>query len=201
MKSAIRSLVISLALATSCTASFAADMLFSPESLTTGRSWRDQTEVRAGAFAHGVGSPESGPIDFNGEVVLPRWDWLGVNSAWDFIVPRAHFGGMLSKRTSYGYIGALWNYEITHNAFIEGFVGGAYHNGSLDGDAIGGVPQRSALGCRLLFHSGGNLGYHLDEHWSVMTTFDHLSNGNAVLGACPRNQGLNEYGLRVSYGW
>src|SRR5581483_7130116 len=109
----------------------------------------------------------------------------------------------LSRKTSYAYVGALWNYEITHNAFIEGFVGGALHNGSLDGDPdpVTANPRRSALGCHLLFHSGGNLGYHVDEHWSVMFTFDHLSNGNAVLGACPRNQGLNEYGIRVGYGW
>jgi hypothetical protein len=201
MNSVLRHLVSGLALAMSCTASFGADMVFSPESMTSGRSWRDQWEFRTGAFAHGVGSVEKGPVDFNAEIVLPRWNFLNVNSSWDFLVPRLHFGGMLSSKTSYGYLGGLWNYEITHNLFIEGFVGGAYHNGSLNGDPIGGVAQRSALGCRLLFHSGGNLGYHLNEHWSVMATFDHLSNGNAVLGACPRNQGLNEYGLRIGYGW
>jgi hypothetical protein len=32
-----------------------------------------------------------------------------------------------------------------------------------------------------------------------MFTFAHVSNGNAVLDACGRNQGLNEYLARVGY--
>jgi hypothetical protein len=32
-----------------------------------------------------------------------------------------------------------------------------------------------------------------------MFTFAHVSNGNAALGACSRNQGLNEYLIRAGY--
>ena len=53
----------------------------------------------------------------------------------------------------------------------------------------------NGLGCRWAFHSGGSVGYRLDDRWSVLGTFDHLS--NATL--CPYNKGINDYGLRAAY--
>jgi len=50
-----------------------------------------------------------------------------------------------------------------------------------------------------LFHLGASVGYRLTKAWSILFTFEHLSNCNAVLHAAPANQGLNECGLRVGY--
>ena len=151
-------------------------------------------EARFGAFAHGVGSLESGSVDINGELVFPRL-WT-VDPEWNWLIPRPHVGFMANTdgRTSYGYGGGLWTFNLTPKFFLEGFVGGAIHNGSLDGDST-----HNALGCRVLFHVGGSAGYRFMPHWSVMATFDHISNGNAVLGACSNNVGLNEYGVRLGY--
>jgi hypothetical protein len=158
--------------------------------------FRDKYEVRLGAFAHGVGGFESGTTSLNAELVFPD-PWRGVVAdAYRVWLPRPHIGGSvnLNGKTSYAYVGGLWTVPLPHNFFAEAFVGGAIHNGSLQGE-----PGRAALGCRALFHVGGSLGYRLNERWSVMATFDHLSNGNAVLHGCSNNQGLNEYGVRLGY--
>jgi hypothetical protein len=163
-------------------------------------SFRDRFEFRFGAGAHGVGSIESGTVDVNGELVFPQlhlFDWQN-DPGLAFLMPRINIGGMINTagRTSYMYAGFLWTYEITNRLFLEGFLGGALHNGSLNGDPANNM---AALGCRQLFHVGTNLGYRITADWSVMFTFAHVSNGNAALGACSRNQGLNEYLIRAGY--
>lgn len=151
-------------------------------------------EARLGVFAHGVGSDESGSADIGGELVFPRL-WT-VPTEFNWLIPRPHIGATVNTagRTSYFYGGALWTFNLTPKYFVEGFAGGAIHNGSLNGDAT-----HVALGCRVLFHVGGSAGYRLTRHWSAMFTFEHVSNGNAALNACSHNVGLNEYGVRVGY--
>ena len=94
-------------------------------------------------------------------------------------------------RTSYVYAGALWTYNFTPRWFVEGFFGGLIHNGHLDDIS----DNMNGLGCRWAFHSGGSIGYRLNDRWSVMGTFDHLSNGEL----CSLNKGINDYGLRAAY--
>jgi len=153
-------------------------------------------EVRFGAFAHGVGGVESGTVDLNGEFVFPRLPFAQ-DQWWNFFIPRPHVGGMvnLSGRTSYVYGGALWTIPLWQGIFAEGFFDGAVHDGSRFG-----TPTQAALGCNPLFHAGGSLGYALTQRWSVMFTFDHISNGNNTFGTdCVRNQGLNNYGGRIGF--
>jgi lipid A 3-O-deacylase len=153
-------------------------------------------ELRVGAFAHGVGSIESGTAAINGEFVFPRFHF-GQGEWWAFLVPRPHLGVManVSGLTSYAYAGGLWTIPITRRFFVEGFFGGAV----ADGTKVGSFTQ-VALGCNPLFHVGGSVGFSLTENWHVIGTFDHISNGNEVFGTnCSRNQGLNNYGARLSY--
>jgi lipid A 3-O-deacylase len=152
-------------------------------------------EFRFGAFAHGVGSIEKGSVDVNAEIMAPRFAWAESVGMWSFLVPRLHAGAMLNTggRTSYGYAGFAWTWDVGR-FFFEPFLGGALHNGSLAGDAT-----HSALGCRWLIHSGGSVGYRVTDRLSVMATFDHLSNGKAAFDACPRNVGINDWGIRVGY--
>jgi hypothetical protein len=163
-------------------------------------SFRDRFEFRFGGGAHGVGSIESGTVDLNAELIFPQlhlFDWQADPSlAW--LMPRINVGGManLSGRTSYLYAGFLWTYEFTNRLFLEGFLGGAVHNGSINGDPAN---HMAALGCHQLFHVGTSLGYRVTSQWSMMFTFAHVSNGNAVLDGCGRNQGLNEYLVRAGY--
>jgi len=152
-------------------------------------------EVRLGAFMHGVGNVEKGTYDVNGELVLPKL--LAPVGPWSYLVPRIHAGvnANTAGRTSAVYAGLLWTVPVFDRFFVEGFLDAAYHNGSLTGNLT-----QSAMGCDPLFHVGGSAGYRFDAHWSVMATFDHLSNGSGIgLTNCGRNQGLNNYGLRIGY--
>lgn len=152
-------------------------------------------EVRLGGFAHGVGSSESGSADINAELIFAK-PWSTPDPATNWLLPRPHIGAMINTngKTSYVYAGALWTYDFTNRIFAETFLGGALHDGSLNGS-----PGHAALGCDPLFHVGGSLGYRVAPRWSVMFTFDHISDGNAVLHACAHNVGLNEYGIRLGY--
>jgi lipid A 3-O-deacylase len=151
----------------------------------------ERFELRGGVFAHALSSPESGSADLNLELVAPKF--FVIPGLPEYFTPRLHAGGMVNTagKTSYGYAGALWTYNVTPRWFIEGFFGGLVHNGRLDDIA----DNMNGLGCRWGFHSGGSIGYRFNAHWSVMGTFDHLSNG----GLCTNNKGLNNYGLRAAY--
>jgi len=176
--------------AATCVGSASAQTLTGSRSIGPG-----PIEARFGAFSHGVGGDEQGSVDLNAEVVFSRlWTW---SPTWNWLIPRPHLGAMVNtaNKTSYVYAGGLWSYDITPKFFVEGFFGGAIHNGSLEGDAT-----HSALGCRGQYHVGGSMGYHITQPLSVMFTFDHISNGNGVmLSNCDKNNGLNEYGLRLAW--
>jgi Lipid A 3-O-deacylase (PagL) len=162
-----------------------------------------QFEARFGLFYHGVGSNEHNTFDLNGSVLSPRLD-LGVTGYWAYFLPRFQLGGAanLSGRTSFAYADAAFTLPITQWLFFEPFVGGAVHDGSLTP-----TPTLAGLGCPLLFHAGVSLGVPINQHWSVIGTFEHLSNGKSLFGvdcgtnqsATGSNQGLNNYGLSVGY--
>jgi hypothetical protein len=160
-------------------------------------------ELRFGGFLHSVGGYEKGSFDLNPELVLPRLP-LFQDRWWSVFVPRPHAGALvnLEGRTSAVYAGALWTLPLPYRTFFELFVDGAKHNG-FDTNP---PPGRAALGCPYLFHVGGSLGYAITEHWTVMATFDHLSNGHYIFGincagnAGPTsNPGQNDWGARIGY--
>jgi lipid A 3-O-deacylase len=169
----------------------AADVNFAPRHHGQLTGW----EIRAGAFAHGVGSVEEGTVDLNAELIFPKL--FNAPGFWGHLIPHLHVGGNLnlSGKTSAAYAGGLWRFPVFDRIFVEGFFGGAVHNGALD-DSAG----TSALGCNPLFHVGGSIGYEITPQLSAIFTFDHLSNGRTVFGTdCDRNVGVNNYGVRLGY--
>jgi lipid A 3-O-deacylase len=163
------------------------DLVFNPET-TLYRP--DRWEIRGGGFYHCC-FVESGHTALGGEIVMPR---LFAPPAWlpEFFIPRIHVGGVadLNGGTSYGFAGLLFTLNVTDRIFLEPFVGVAVSDGSALGDA-----RHNPIGCTTLIHSGGNVGYRFDSHWSVMATLDHISNGNI----CSRNVGVNNYGGKIGY--
>jgi hypothetical protein len=152
-------------------------------------------EIRFGGFAHGVGSVEKETWDVNGEFVFAKF--FAPTGWWSVLVPRLHVGTNWNThgRTDVVYGGLLWTVPITQRIFVEGFFDGAWTDGSLVGS-----PTQVALGCRAQFHVGGSIGYRLTPSWSIMGTFDHVSNGAGIgLSDCARNQGLNNYGARIGF--
>lgn len=180
-------------IAPSASSSLPAQSLFQPEPF----AYRPYGfEVRLGGFAHGVGSVEANTFDASLQVVLPKF--LADNYGWwNFLNPHTYVGGMFNTggRTSSVRAGLLWQIPFTERFFGEIFFGGAYHDGSKEGDAT-----HNALGSRALFNVGGSVGYRFTPQWSVLVTFDHLSNGKTIFGTgFDRNVGVNNYGAQVSY--
>lgn len=149
-------------------------------------------EVRGGVFAHDPSSPEQGSADLNLEALSPRL--FSTGSAWDVLIPRAHVGGTINfnGKTSHGYAGLTWTYDVTQQLFVEVSLGGALHNGKTDRI----VPvNHNALGCSPLFRESASIGYRFTPAWSVMATVEHLSNA----GLCSNNRGLTNAGVRLGY--
>jgi lipid A 3-O-deacylase len=156
----------------------------------------DNFEVRFGALPAGLWGRENGTTAVNGDFVVGKFVATDIPSSWGWLVPRLHVGVManVGGGTSYAYAGALWTYKITNRFFAEISFGGAVNNGILDG-----APGRSAVGCRYEYNPGASLGMYMNPKLSVMLTFDHMSNGEPTLSSCPKNEGLNEIGMRVGY--
>ncbi|NIX75260.1 acyloxyacyl hydrolase [Microvirga terricola] len=152
-------------------------------------------EVRLGGYAHGIGDPERGTADVNAEILTRRIATLS-NPDYAWLVPRLHVGGTINTagRTSYLYAGFTWTLEnlIWRGAFAEVTFGVSVNNGRT-GDFV--PPDHSRIGCHTLFRESASLGYRFDEHWSVMATIEHVSNG----GLCHQNRGVTAGGLRIGY--
>jgi lipid A 3-O-deacylase len=149
-------------------------------------------EARAGGFAHSIGGREARHgVDANVELLGPRL--LNVPVEYSYFIPRPQVGVMFNSagQTSYAYAGFAWTLNLTKQIWFEPLFGGAVHTGPIDGLD----PTRDSLGCRYLFHTGATVGYRVDDHWSVMATWEHISNANL----CAHNQGMNDYGLKLGY--
>lgn len=174
--------------------SFAADLGATPVARAPSflASPASRFEIRGGVFAHDPWSPEQGSADLNIEALSPRLYSTG--SAWDVLIPRAHLGGTINfnGKTSHGYAGLAWTFDITQQFFVEASFGGAIHNGKT-GSTI--VPNHNALGCSPLFRESASIGYRITEAWSMMATVEHLSNA----GLCSNNRGLTNAGVRLGY--
>jgi lipid A 3-O-deacylase len=162
-----------------------------------------RTEIRFGGFLHGVGGAEKGTYDLSPEIVFPRLPFFQ-SQWWNVFVPRPHLGGNinLEGRTSAFYAGGLWSFPLPYRTFFEIFVDGAIHDGVKNNP----LPGHAGLGCPALFHVGGSLGYAITDHWTVMATFDHLSNGHYIFGInCAGNvgptpnPGINNWGGKIGY--
>lgn len=150
-------------------------------------------EVRIGAMAHNAEprGPERG-TDINVEVLLASpVDRTGDMLHDAFLVFRPHLGASLNLEglTDKFYAGLTWDIPLGSVVFLESSFGGVLHTGSLDDESAG------AYGCRLNFHESGSIGFHLDEHWSLLATVQHMSNANL----CPENRGLTSAGVRLGY--
>jgi hypothetical protein len=163
----------------------------------TARSAQDivssqRPELRLGIFAHDPGSPESGSVDVNGEVLAPIP--VPVAAEWQPWVPRLQAGvtGNTAGRTSSAYAGLAWTIDIAPRVFIEASFGGALNNGA-SGPYV--PADRSDVGCHAAFRESASLGFALTDALAVLTTVEHISNA----GLCTANRGLTNMGVRVGY--
>lgn len=154
------------------------------------------SEFRIGFSAQDPWGPEGedGSANLTGEILLAK-PFTASDLFTSYFIPRPHFGGSLNfdDRTSFVYTGLTWTFDITPTVFVEGSLGGAFHNGK---DKVADpFEDRQSLGCSPLFRESGSVGVRLSANWSVMATIEHLSNA----GACSENRGLTNVGARVGY--
>jgi lipid A 3-O-deacylase len=151
------------------------------------------SEVKIGILDHDTPDLWSGfraeenAADINIEVLLsPSALLLGG-------VIRTAIGASINTggQTSHAYLDARWQYDTPAGIFFGVGLGGAIHDGDLDG----GDPGRKALGSRLLFHIPLEVGYHFDAHNSFSVYFEHISNGYTS----DANEGMDRIGVRYGY--
>ena len=149
------------------------------------------SELRLGALAHDPWSPERGSADITGEILFRRPAFERVTPAF---LPLLSLGGTLSTagKTSHLHAGLTWTFDLTPKVFIEAGIGGAIHDGDTRRHA---APDRSALGCTVLFRENAGIGYRITRNWSLIGTVEHLSNS----GLCRKNRGLTNVGAMIGY--
>ncbi|MGV8997423.1 MAG: acyloxyacyl hydrolase [Parvibaculaceae bacterium] len=150
------------------------------------------SEMRLGIYDHESNlfgtRYETGKPDVNVEVLFNAPDWL----QW-MAHPRLNIGANINtgSGTSIGYSGFVWDANITDALFIEGAFGAAIHDGQTEHK----TSQQLDLGCRVMFHESGTIGYRVTESTSVMLTVDHMSNASF----CSPNPGITDAGVRLGY--
>jgi hypothetical protein len=162
------------------------------------------TEIRGGPVWHDPNARESS-FAVNGELLfaspVPARLTTGIDPLYRWVLePRPHLGFTANTEgdTSKGYFGLTWTTLLARNVFRPGdgirfdfFFGGSINNGKHNAQ----LPDRKDLGGNLLFHVGGEIGYQIDQTWSVSLFLDHDSNA----GTAKRNEGLNSLGLRLGF--
>jgi len=155
-------------------------------------------QVRGGVFTHGVGSVEANTYDLNLEFATPRILPFGAGQWWGLLILRFDIGGFLNTagRTQRSpwwrpldYSDLLW---VLYRNF-----GRRRHQRRAKrrlGDTI-------SVGMhRCVQYLANSLGYQFSSSWSLMGTWNHMSNGNSAFGVdCPHNKGVNNFGLKAGY--
>lgn len=156
-------------------------------------------EVRGGVLAQsccGQGSDKEEGIGLSADVLFASPEFLSVLGA-----PRPVLGASIaadSDATSHIYTGVEWNFRPLSRFFVNGGFGGAIHNGETKFDPVADaarVHNTLFLGCRALFRLSADAGYQVNDQFSAMVSWSHLSNA----GLCDVNEGLDQLGIRVGY--
>jgi lipid A 3-O-deacylase len=151
--------------------------------------WLDEAKLGIDAHDIGLGGHHEEPgADVNGELLFTSPSLLSAIGA-----PRPHFGIAVntSGATSYAYFGLTWTAAVFDRAFISGGLGGAVHDGEINGE----VPNRKQLGSRILFHEYVEAGYRVTPVVSLSVFLDHMSNADLAR----HNAGITNVGLRTGF--
>jgi lipid A 3-O-deacylase len=163
--------------------------------------WGFVSELRLGVLSHDMaftGRVMSFPnplrhryehgINLSGEVLLVS---PGIFRYIGSPRPRVGASVNLAGYTDDVYVDLDWGHAFRAGPYVEGFLGGAWHDGALRH----ANPERSELGSRFLFHTGLEVGWRFLGHQGLSLIWEHLSNGSF---AAP-NQGLDRFGIRYGY--
>jgi lipid A 3-O-deacylase len=149
------------------------------------------SELCLGVMAHDVGAfgrQEEDGVNANVEFLFVSPELL--SAIWS---PRPHAGFSVnsSNGTNQAYLGLTWTWEFFEKMYVEGSLGGAYHDGANETTVIG----QKSLRCKVLFCESAALGYRVTEKHSLSVMLDHISNAKL----CTSNEGLDTLGVRYGY--
>ncbi len=158
------------------------------------------SEVRLGLLEHDVVFPSARRPRFEpfthvrerGANLTAELLFVSPSLLRNLLAPRPRVGLSVNTcgDTNHAYADLVWGHAFQAGPFAEGYLGGAVHDGALHEAG----PHASALGSRLLFHLGLELGWRVGP-LGLSLAWEHLSNGNL---AHP-NHGLDDVGFKV--GW
>ncbi|MGE3770608.1 MAG: acyloxyacyl hydrolase [Bdellovibrionales bacterium] len=142
---------------------------------------------------------DEGGLAINGELLFKGPAYL--RHIW---TPRIQLGGSasLAGETNYVYTGLYWDRDFCDTWFVAGFFGLALHDGTTDmSPANPNYNNTRLLGNRVLFRLGPEIGYRIDNNWSISGQWAHLSHGWILNGfdTGEPNEGLDQLSVRVGY--
>ncbi len=155
------------------------------------------SEIRIGLMAHSVDrpGPNNEPLNFTRieDISFEMLFFLPDIDAFTWIgSPRINLGTTINSkgRESKIHLGLTWQAKIFDSGFfVEGTLGGAVHNGALNGVS---EPLRN-LGSRFLFYEAIGIGYEFSDNLTAILFAEHASNANFV----QPNEGISNIGLKM----
>lgn len=152
------------------------------------------SEFRLGLFDQSIdGANSETGVALNAEALFQPLPWSSGFPALDRVIqPRPHIGATINAGgdTSLAYAGLSWTIPLYRDwLFAEASIGGALHNGPLE------APGVASYGCSWAFRETLSLGLNVTEDWSLLGTFEHMSNADF----CDYNRGLTNAGVRLGY--
>ncbi len=174
-----------------------AGLAFSSHSALAGDFTPD--ELRFGGSLHYENLSHYEPgLFFTGTLFFDPLEQKNASGWVDFLLrPRIYAGGTGSfiGSTSQAFVGLDWKIYPVDNVFIDIGFGPTIHNGRLSDDGSGSTLPK--LGSRILLHHYYAVGFDIDEHWSLMGTYDHSSHAN-LCNNC-NNEGVTHLGVSLGY--
>ncbi len=172
----------------------AADILAPPAS--DAQPWQFVDEVAGGVLAHDpMRTMEGGTYDATFEAFSTPiyYGHTGMALVDDLIAPRLNAGAAINTggKTSFGYAGLAWRFDLVGPTFLDSEFGMAVNDGCID-------PEHGclAVGSKVTFHEEIGLGYRVTDHVDIIATAEHISHAG-LFGS--HNAGISVFGLRVGY--
>lgn len=159
-------------------------------------------EIRIGVSKHDITDTESG-ANFQAEYIFGRRpDLIGRRyNIRPYLVASANTDGHIN------FAGGGLQPEIflSPKWFAEFQAGVILHDGRIDLPPPDQPIERqhvldteTTYGCEVLFHLAPAVGRSFGENWNIQLFWEHLSHGQ-ILCDNGKNEGLDNYGIRVGY--
>jgi len=159
-------------------------------------------EIRVGVYKHDasiLGHQKERGEDINVEILFTSPVVLEKIAS-----PRPNLGGLVNTagQTDQLYTGLTWTWDFLQDVltggdgfYLEGTLGISLHNGNISVSEPADTQQDKSLGSRVLFREDVDIGYRFTPRWSLAISYNHISNANLA----KRNEGLNDFGVRVGF--